>query len=118
MKLIFLNQSIFALPLDAGPTPTASLKTPTERNENEKINLNVPVTESPTPSPKEKQTGQEENVPTTKFPTLSTSHGNMPPVAKTEDHMTVVLPLTEVYLNGTSSTDDKEIILYHWEQTE
>ena len=108
MKLIFLNQSIFALPLDAGPTPTASLKTPTERNENEKINVNVPV----------KTLEKEENVPTTKFPTLSTIHGNMPPVAKTEDHMTVVLPLTEVYLNGTSSTDDKEIILYHWEQTE
>ena len=116
MKLIFLNQSIFALPLDAGPTPTASLKTPTERNENEQINVNVPVTESPTPSPKNIE--KEENVPTTKFPTLSTIHGNMPPVAKTEDHMTVVLPLTEVYLNGTSSTDDKEIILYHWEQTE
>lgn len=104
------------MPLDAGPTPTASLKTPTERNENEKINVNVPVTESPTPSPKNIE--KEKNVPTTKFPTLSTIHGNMPPVAKTEDHMTVVLPLTEVYLNGTSSTDDKEIILYHWEQTE
>ncbi|XP_022316314.2 uncharacterized protein LOC111120002 isoform X2 [Crassostrea virginica] len=93
---------------DAGPTPTASLKTPTERNENEKINVNEAV----------KTLEKEENVPTTKFPTLSTIHGNMPPVAKTEDHMTVVLPLTEVYLNGTSSTDDKEIILYHWEQTD
>lgn len=61
-------------------------------------------------------------VQTTKLPPVNSEQvpvvksENKPPIAKTEGHITITLPVTELYLNGTGSTDDKDVILYHWEQ--
>lgn len=63
-------------------------------------------------------------VPTTKLPPLNSEQvpvvksENKPPIAKTEGHITITLPIQELYLNGTGSTDDIDVVLYHWEQKE
>ncbi|KAK3091119.1 hypothetical protein FSP39_017246 [Pinctada imbricata] len=47
----------------------------------------------------------------------STTPGrNYPPLANTAGKLTVHLPLTELVLDATNSTDDKSIVKYRWEQ--
>ncbi|XP_061191843.1 uncharacterized protein LOC133200114 isoform X2 [Saccostrea echinata] len=42
--------------------------------------------------------------------------GNKSPQAITDGQVTVTLPVNEIVLSGVNSTDDKNIMLYHWEQ--
>ncbi|XP_062612960.1 uncharacterized protein LOC134274740 isoform X2 [Saccostrea cucullata] len=68
----------------------------------------------------EKVTTQKLPIPTTLAPNpgdkKSGSVGSKPPQAITDGHVTVTLPVNELVLNGVNSTDDKNIMLYHWEQ--
>ncbi|XP_048757548.2 uncharacterized protein LOC125667910 isoform X3 [Ostrea edulis] len=60
----------------------------------------------------------EAAVPTTPISTTKgkQSTENKPPLAQTDGHLTLTLPVKEIPLNGINSTDDKGIMLYHWEQ--
>lgn len=103
----------------APPTPT--IRTPVVKSDLDLLPASPTASSVPTSTAKAPDVKQDEDlVPTTKLPPHNTEpvvkNENKPPVAKTEGHITITLPIQELYLNGTGSTDDEDVVLYHWEQ--
>lgn len=105
----------------APPTPT--IRTPVVKSDLDLLPASPKASSVPTSTAKSPDVKQDKDlVPTTKLPPHNTEpivkNENKPPVAKTEGHITITLPIQELYLNGTGSTDDEDVVLYHWEQKE
>ncbi|XP_011436290.3 CAP-Gly domain-containing linker protein 1 isoform X2 [Magallana gigas] len=103
----------------APPTPT--IRTPVVKSDLDLLPASPTASSVPTSTAKAPDVKQDKDqVPTTKLPPHNTEpivkNKNKPPVAKTEGHITITLPIQELYLNGTGSTDDEDVVLYHWEQ--
>lgn len=106
-----------------GQTTSAAPPTSTIKPDQDSVPASPKASIVPTYTTKAPDVKQDVGlVPTTKFPRLNTEQApivkkeNKPPIAKTEGHITITLPVTELYLNGTGSIDDKDVLLYHWEQ--
>lgn len=103
----------------APPTPT--IRTPLVKSDLDLLPASPTASSVPTSTAKSPDVKQDKDlVPTTKLPPHNTEpvvkNENKPPVAKTEGHITITLPIQELYLNGTGSTDDEDVVLYHWDQ--